>query len=86
MNKKVQISIFKKLHKFNKNICFVTQHFLTQHSRHLFLEIKKKKNDTVLERISFKYNWFFFLVMFVTLIKPFHGIDPNKNYRQHVLH
>lgn len=41
-------------------ICFVTQHFLTQHSRHLFLEIKKNPLDTVLERISFKYNWVFF--------------------------
>lgn len=39
-------------------ICFVTQHFLTLKT--FILRNKKNPLDTVLERISFKYNWVFF--------------------------
>lgn len=59
-------------------ICFVTQHFLTQHSRHLFLEIKKTHSIQFWKEYHLNIIGFFFLVMFVTLIKPFHGLIPTK--------
>lgn len=58
-------------------ICFVTQHFLTQHSRHLFLEIKKTHSIQFWKEYHLNITGFFF-VMFVTLIKPFHGLIPTK--------
>lgn len=59
-------------------ICFVTQHFLTQHSRHLFLEIKKPHSIQFWKEYHLNITGVFFLVMFVTLIKPFHGLIPTK--------
>lgn len=71
-------------------ICFVTQHFLTQHSRHLFLEIKKTHSIQFWKEYHLNITGVFFLVMFVTLIKPFHGLIPTKTidymYVLHVLH
>lgn len=62
VNKKVQISIFKKLHKFNENTLylFCNTTFLNTTLKTFILRNKKNPLDTVLERISFKYNWVFF--------------------------